>query len=84
MGGGYKQSDGTVQLFVNLTGDIQLFGTGIATRNVLETGAGTTYYQLGGGGQFQLFDRTLWLRVEGTVARNQDLLSRAAGPQRVV
>ena len=81
VGGGYKQSDGTAQLFVNLTGDVQLFGTGIATRNVLETGAGTTYYQLGGGGQFQLFNRTTWLRVEGTVARNQDLISELLVPR---
>ena len=74
-GNGYKQTDGTVQLFFNLSGDIQLFGTGIATRNVLETGAGTTYYQLGGGGQFQLFNRTIWLRLEGIAARNQDMVS---------
>lgn len=74
-GTGYTQTDGTVQLFVNLSGDVQLFGTGIATRNVLESGAGTTYYQLGGGGQFQLFNRTMWLRLEGVAARNQDMLS---------
>ena len=74
-GNGYKQTDGTVQLFFNVSGDIQLFGTGIATRNVLETGAGSTYYQVGGGGQFQLFNRTLWLRLEGLTARNQDMVS---------
>ena len=74
-GNGYKQTDGTVQVFFNVSGDIQLFGTGIATRNVLETGAGSTYYQLGGGGQFQLFNRTMWLRVEGIAARNQDMIS---------
>ena len=74
-GNGYKQTDGTVQLFFNVSGDIQLFGTGIATRNVLETGAGSTYYQLGGGGQFQLFNRTMWLRVEGIAARNQDIMT---------
>ena len=75
VGSGYTQTDGTVQLFVNLTGDIQLFGTGIATRNALAAGGGATFYQLGGGGQFQLFDRTMWLRVEGLAARNEDLLS---------
>ena len=75
VGSGYTQTDGTVQLFVNLTGDIQLFGTGIATRNALTAGGGATFYQLGGGGQFQLFDRTMWLRVEGLAARNEDLLS---------
>ena len=74
-GNGYKQTDGTVQMFFNLSGDIQLFGTGIATRNVLETGAGSTYYQLGGGGQFQLFNRTIWLRLEGIAARNQDMIT---------
>ena len=74
-GNGYKQTDGTVQMFFNMSGDIQLFGTGVATRNVLETGAGSTYYQLGGGGQFQLFNRTMWLRLEGIAARNQDLVS---------
>ena len=74
-GSGYKQTDGTVQMFYNLSGDVQLFGTGVATRNVLETGAGTTYYQLGGGGQVQLFNRTLWLRLEGIAARNQNMVT---------
>jgi cell division septation protein DedD len=72
-GGGFEQTDGTAQLFYQVSGDVQLFGTAVATRNVLATGSGTTYYQLGGGGQFQLFNRTLWLRLEGMAARNQDL-----------
>ena len=77
VGGGYEQTDGTAQVFVNLSGDLQVFGTAIATRNVLESGAGSTYYQVGGGGQFQLFNRTMWLRLEGLAARNQDMISQA-------
>ena len=71
-GGSYQQDDGTAQFFMNVSRRLQVFGTAMATRNTFGAGGGSTYYQFGGGGQFQVANRNLWMRVEGLAARNQD------------
>jgi cell division septation protein DedD len=73
--------DTSGHLFVTINPQTQLFGTAIATRTSARDGGGSTYWQLGGGGQAQLLHRSLWLRGEGTVSRNVDLLSTFAIPQ---
>lgn len=75
-GSSYTQDDGAAQLFVNVSRGVQLFGTGMATRNRLDAGGGTTFYQFGGGGQTQIGRRHMWLRVEGLAARNVDLFTQ--------
>ena len=44
-----------------------LFALTTVTRHVTGLAEGSTYWQLGGGGQFQINDRNLWLRGEGTL-----------------
>jgi cell division septation protein DedD len=72
-GGSYQQDDGAAQMFMTVSRRVQLFGTAAATRNTFGAGGGSTYYQFGGGGQFQVANRNLWMRVEGLAARNQDM-----------
>jgi hypothetical protein len=77
--GNYEQSDAAVQMFVNLTRDIQIFGSAGATRNLRTAGSGSTSWQVGGGGSLHLFRRSLLLRLEGTSVRNEDLLTDHLG-----
>lgn len=69
--GSYKQSDGAFQTFLNVSREIQVFGTAAATRSVTAGGEGLTSWQFGGGGQFQLFDASLTVRLEGLTTRNE-------------
>jgi cell division septation protein DedD len=78
----YTQDDVTGQLFVKLSQEVQVFGTGGVTRYITSAGAGTSYVQMGGGGQYQLAGRNLWLRGETTLSRNVDLLTRDFVPRR--
>ncbi|HEY7498674.1 MAG TPA: SPOR domain-containing protein [Vicinamibacterales bacterium] len=77
----YTIDDSSTHLFVTLSQRTQLFGTAVATRTAARDGGGSTFWQIGGGGQTQLLDRSLWLRGEGTVSRNVDILSTLAVPQ---
>lgn len=77
--GDYDQSDAAFQMFVNLSRDIQLFGSAGGTRNIRTGGAGSTSWQFGGGGHLQLFRRALLVRLEGTTVRNEDLLTDQFG-----
>jgi hypothetical protein len=74
--GNYTQDDGTAQVFASVSRRVQLFGTAAATRNHIDAGGGSTFYQFGGGGQVQIPNRNVWFRVEGLAARNLDLFTQ--------
>ena len=59
----------------------QLFGNIVATRTLARDGSGSTFLQLGGGGQTQMLHRSLWVRAEGMFSRNVDVLSAFVVPQ---
>jgi len=79
--GSYDQRDASAQIFANLSGMTQVFGTGMLSRNVTGAGGGSTYWQAGGGTQLRVPNRDLWLRAEGNAARNMDLLTRSFVPR---
>jgi len=79
--GSYDQRDTAAQLFANLPGGSQLFGIAVLTRTAAVDGGGSTYWQAGGGTQFRIGHRELWMRAEGNAARNMDLLTRAYVPR---
>jgi cell division septation protein DedD len=79
--GSYDQRDGSAQLFANVTRNTQVFGTGMITRTEMASGGGNTYWQVGGGTQLRVRHHDLWLRAEGTAARNLDLLTRNFVPR---
>jgi cell division septation protein DedD len=79
--GSYLQHDASGQVFVNLSRAAQLFGMTMLTRNVSGDGGGNVYWQAGGGTQLQIPKHDLWLRAEGTAARNMDLLTRNLVPR---
>ncbi len=68
-------------LFLTIGPETQLFGNATATRTATHEGGGTTFLQIGGGGQTQLLHRSLYLRAEGLFSRNVDILSTLAVPQ---
>jgi len=82
--GSYDQRDSAAQLFANLPGGSQVFGIAVLTRTASTDGAGSTYWQAGGGTQFRLGHRELWMRAEGNAARNMDLLTRVYVPRESV
>ena len=69
------------QFFLRLTQSTQIFGLATATRTTDEAGGGNTYWQAGGGTQMQLVAKGLWMRTEGTISRNADLLTRSFVPR---
>ena len=79
--GSYTQRDVSGQFFLRLTQSTQIFGLATATRTTDEAGGGNTYWQAGGGTQMQLVAKGLWLRTEGTISRNADLLTRSFVPR---
>jgi hypothetical protein len=79
--GSYTQHDASAQIFVNATRTAQLFGTAMLTRTETGSSGGSTYLQTGGGTQLQVPHRDLWLRAEGTLARNVDLLTQSFVPR---
>ncbi len=78
--GSYTQEDSSAQFFVTLSRATQVFGvaTVTKTRGVF---SGNTYWQAGGGAQIQIPHRSLWVRSEGTVSRNVDLLTQSYVPR---
>jgi cell division septation protein DedD len=78
----YTQDDVAGQMFVRLTPELQVFGNGGVTRYITTAGDGSTYVQMGGGGQYQLPRKNIWLRGEATISRNVDLLTRDFVPRR--
>jgi cell division septation protein DedD len=79
--GSYRQRDVAGQFFVRLSQSAQLFGLGTATRTTDEAGGGSTFWQAGGGAQLQVIRQGLWMRTEGTMSRNADLLTRSFMPR---
>ena len=80
-GGSYDQRDTAAQLFANLRGGSQAFGTALLTHTIAPDGSGNTYWQAGGGTQVRLGRSDLWLRAEGNAARNMDILTRVYVPR---
>ncbi len=68
-------------VYFNPTQTLQFFGNATASKTSTASNGGNTHWQFGGGGQSQLFKRSLWLRGEATVGRNIDLLSSLVMPQ---
>jgi hypothetical protein len=71
--GSYTQHDASAQIFVNATRTAQIFGSAMLTRTETGSAGGSTYWQTSGGTQLQVPHRDLWMRAEGTAARNVDL-----------
>ena len=68
----YSQGDTAAQFYFNLSRRTQLFGMASRTTNRAASGADSTYLQISAGGQQQLV-QSLWLRLEGSSSRNEDL-----------
>jgi cell division septation protein DedD len=77
----YTMDDTSGHLFLTLGPGNQLFGSANVTRTAARDGSGATFWQIGGGGQTGIARRSLWLRGEGTVSRNVDVLSALVIPQ---
>jgi len=81
LAGSYTVDDASGHLFLTLKRTSQIFGNIVATRTLSRDGGGSNFLQLGGGGQTQMLQRSLWLRAEGTVSRNVDVLNTFVVPQ---
>lgn len=77
----YTQHDSAGQLYVNLSRRTQLFGSATLTSNRLADGTGNSYLQVSAGGQQQLFRPGVWLRLEGSTSRSQDLVTGLLVPR---
>ena len=77
----YTQHDSSGQFFLNVSRHTQIFGVATVTQQELESGGGSTFLQFTGGGQQQIFDRGLWLRLEGTATRNHDHVTDLLAPR---
>ena len=69
------------QAFLTLSRSSQLFGLASLTDQRSRDGSGSSFFQVGGGGQQQVFRPGLWLRVEGNATRNEDLASGTLVPR---
>jgi cell division septation protein DedD len=81
LSGSYTQRDVAGQFFLRLSQSAQIFGLATATRTTDEAGGGNTFWQAGGGAQVQVVRQGLWMRTEGTVSRNADLLTQLFLPR---
>ena len=79
--GSSDQRDASAQIFANLSQSSQIFATALVTRTAMSAGGGNTYWQAGGGTQVRVPRHDLWLRAEGTAARNMDLMSGTFVPR---
>ncbi len=79
--GSSHQRDASAQIFANLSQSSQIFATALVTRTAMGDGGGNTYWQAGGGTQVRVPRHDLWLRAEGTAARNMDMVSRSFVPR---
>jgi cell division septation protein DedD len=82
--GSSDQRDASAQIFANLSQNAQVFGTGLVTRTAMADGGGSTYWQAGGGTQIRIPRHDLWLRGEGTAARNMDVANGTFVPRESV
>ena len=79
--GSYTQRDIAGQMFFRMTTSAQVFARLTTTHTTDDAGGGNTYWEAGGGAQLQVVRQGLWLRTEGTVSRNADLLTQAFVPR---
>ena len=79
--GTYTQDDFSAQMFTRVSRSTQVFGLATITRHEAASEAGSTYWQVGGGAQVQLWERSMWFRGEGTTSRNVDLQTRDFVPR---
>jgi cell division septation protein DedD len=84
LSGSSDQRDASAQIFANLSQSSQVFGTALVTRTAIGDGGGNTYWQAGGGTQLRVPKHDLWVRVEGTAARNMDMATRTFVPRESV
>ena len=84
LNGSSDQRDASAQIFANLSQSSQIFATALVTRTAMGDGGGNTYWQAGGGTQVRVPRHDLWLRAEGTAARNMDVVSRTFVPRESV
>jgi cell division septation protein DedD len=80
----FTQRDTAGQAFLNVSRGTQFFGVATLTNQRAASGSGSTFLQLTGGGQQQVFRQGLWLRAEGTVSRNRDLTTGLLAPRNAV
>ncbi len=80
-GSTFTQSDTSGHLFLNLSRQTQLFGGTTLTRQDEISGQGSTFLQFSAGGQQQVFNNGLWLRVEATASQDRDLSSGILSPR---
>ena len=80
----YTQHDSAAQLYVNLSRQTQLFGSATLTHNRLLDGSGNSYLQVSAGAQQQLFTPGMWLRLEGTTSRSEDLVTGLLAPREAI
>ena len=71
----FNQRDLSSQLFVTLSRNAQVFGSGSVTRFELVDADESSYWQIGGGAQVQLPRQALWLRGEAITSRNVNLIT---------
>ncbi len=81
LAGSYTIDDASGHVFLTVKRRSQLFGNIVATRTQSREGGGSTFLQVGGGGQTQVRQGSLWLRAEAMVSRNADLLTSFVVPQ---
>jgi hypothetical protein len=77
----FTQHDTAAQFFLNVSRRTQVFGVATYTRQRAATGTGSAYLQVSGGGQRQIFRPGLWLRLEGSTSRSQDLTTGLLVPR---
>jgi cell division septation protein DedD len=82
--GSSDQRDASAQIFANLSQSSQIFATALVIRTAMGDGGGNTYWQAGGGTQVRVPRHDLWLRAEGTAARNMNMVSRTFVPRESV
>jgi hypothetical protein len=80
----YTQHDTAAQLYFNLSRQTQLFGSASLTSNRLADATGASYLQISAGAQQQLFNQNVWLRVEGSTSRNEDLATGILVPREAI
>jgi cell division septation protein DedD len=84
LNGSSDQRDASAQIFANLSQSSQIFATALVTHTAMGDGGGNTYWQAGGGTQVRVPRHELWLRAEGTAARNMNMVSRTFVPRESV
>lgn len=70
--GSYAQHTSTAQLFARMGTSAHLFASAMAMQRERGPDAGQTFWQTGGGFQWKLPGRQLWLRSEGVFSRSEE------------